>query len=380
MKSIRIRLALILAIMAGASPFLPAVSRASGTTNQTAAPASLPPIVLTNGNGFWTNGPVVYRTAFGQMATPTRNLLYTRPDDPLLQRMSNNLTPERFERYKRARLSHPEYATNWVSFTNLFYSHFLPESLNHHVWTNMLSRTNGRTAQIWAERRHPMFWPANPPVVRWQTNSIVYGMKGFTALSPCWELEGAPGQAPVTLLTPRHGYTRGHGMGAQGIKRAFRGRKVWFATGENKVIEVRVTSAATRTSAEHGDYTILMFNEDLPPTIQPLRVVGSTNLLAHYPWPVRAPYLVVMPEQEGHAHVDLPGFTYKYMKGGDSGSPNLLPMPGELVFFGGRSTSGPSDAMQADIDALCKKEKVSSEKYQLRWLDLSAFPKYTLVR
>lgn len=366
--------------MAGVIGLLTLSAGGTTTTNAPGTQASLPQIILTNGHGFTTNGPVVYRTTYGQMATPLRNMLFTRPDDPVFQRMSNTVAPAAFERYKRARLSQPEFQTNWVSFTNLFFSHFLPESLNNLVWTNMLSRTNGRTAQMWTERRHPMFWPANPPVVRWDTNSLVYGLKGFTALSPCWELEGTSGQAPVTLLTRRHGYTRGHGMGEQGLKRTFRGRKVWFVSAENKVVEVRVTSAVTRTSVEHGDYTLLMFNEDLPPSIQPLRVVAYTNMMAHYPWPSRAPYIVVMTEQEGHAHVELPGFTYSIMKGGDSGSPNLLPLPGELVFFSGRTTSGPSRAMQDDIDALCKKQKVSAANYQLQWVDLSRFPEYTLKR
>lgn len=327
--------------------------------------------------GFITNSPVVYQAELLTVASPQRNPLFTTADNPIFKTLSNRLSPERFERYMKSRLSQPEYVTNVMHFTNRIFDHFLPESLSQQVWTHFLARTNGRVMRMWAERSHPVFWPANPPSVRWQTNCVIYGMKGFTALSPCWELEGSPGQAPVTLLTRRHGYARGHGMGAEGLKNTFRGRRVWFLTAADEVVEARVGSAVTRASADCGDYTILMFQEDLPPSIQPLRVVDRAELDPRYPRLHQAPYLVLMPEQEGNVDTGLPGFSYPSMKGGDSGAPNLLPFFDELVFYGGRSTSGASQKMQEDIDALCKKEKVSPVTYQLRWVDLSRFPKYS---
>ena len=54
----------------------------------------------------------------------------------------------------------------------------------------------------------------------------------------------------------------------------------------------------------------------------------------------------------------------------------MLPLPGELIFFSGRSTSGPTLDMQRDIDELCRQEKVDAVRYQLRWTDLSKFPAY----
>jgi len=45
-------------------------------------------------------------------------------------------------------------------------------------------------------------------------------------------------------------------------------------------------------------------------------------------------------------------------------------LPGELVFFSGRSTSGPTHEMQADMDELCQLEGLNPAKYQLRWVDL----------
>ena len=73
---------------------------------------------------------------------------------------------------------------------------------------------------------------------------------------------------------------------------------------------------------------------------------------------------------------EVPGMSVNTWKGGDSGSPNMLPMPGELVFCNGRSTSGPSPEMQADMDELCKLERLDAKEYQLQWVDLSSYPVY----
>ena len=59
----------------------------------------------------------------------------------------------------------------------------------------------------------------------------MWGMTGLTALSPCWSGEGSPGQVPITALTRRHGYARGHDMGPQGFSKAHAGQKVWFLPG-----------------------------------------------------------------------------------------------------------------------------------------------------
>jgi hypothetical protein len=49
--------------------------------------------------------------------------------------------------------------------------------------------------------------------------------KSMAALSPGWEGEVNSGQVPVTALTRRHGYTRGHSMGPDGFRTLFAGRK-----------------------------------------------------------------------------------------------------------------------------------------------------------
>ena len=255
------------------------------------------------------------------------------------------------------------------------FDHFLPDSVNNASWTNLISITNGRNMAIWSTRSHPPEWPRKPPVVSWNTNSLIWGLKGMTALSPCWEDEGSSGQVPVTALTRRHGYTRGHGMGPDGFTTLRNGKKVWFLTMQNKLVEATVERAVIRMGAS-GDYALLLFGADLPASIQPLGVVDYGIFTNKYPRCEGAPWPILKTEQTGNVIADLPGFTGDTWKSGDSGSPNMLLLNGELLFLSGRSTSTPSRQMQADMDELCRKERLDPKKYQLRWMELSNYRSY----
>lgn len=268
-------------------------------------------------------------------------------------------------------------ATNIVATTNASFELYLPGTLNHLIWTNFIATTNGRSTLIWSTRTHPPDWPTNPATVKWNPQSLLWGRRGMTAICPSWEGQVWPGQVPITALTRRHGYARGHSMGPDGISTNQLGKKVWFLTTDNQLVEVKVIGGIVRThQGGRGDYTVMLFDRDLPATIETPRVASVTNVLARYPMLSGAPWPFFKTEQRGHVSADVPGFTVETWKGGDSGSPNLLPLPGELVFVGGRSTSGPSPEMQADMDELCRRHKLDPAKYQMEWADLSAFPAY----
>lgn len=258
------------------------------------------------------------------------------------------------------------------------FDHYFPDSLNYLLWTNFIAHTNGRTTQIWSVRDHPPGWPTNAaPVVVWNTNCLMWGMKGLTALSPCWQSEGSSGQVPITLLTRRHGYTRGHSMGAPGFGKSFAGYRVWFVTTNNTVIEVKAARGVVRprSTGDH-DYTILLFDRDLPASIEPIRVVLPAALRTHYPQPRSAPCPMFCTEQTGNLSAEVPGWQVNVGKGGDSGSPVMLPMPHELVFCTGMATTGPSKEMQSDMDELCRQEGLSPKRYRMKWVDLTSFPTY----
>ncbi len=257
------------------------------------------------------------------------------------------------------------------------FDHFVPESLSNLTWTNFIAHTNGRTMALFANRTHLTGWPNRPPLILWNTNSLIYGMRGFTGISPCWEAEGYEGQVAVTLLTRRHGYARGHSMGEDGFNKKFAGKRVWFVAADNTVVERRVVRDVVRVS-QGRDYTLLLFDRDLPPSIQPLRVTELTNAISKCPWRDGAPWLIFRTEQTGHVSAgnSVPYFWCNTGKGGDSGAPDMLPLPGELVFFRGRTSTGPDAAMQAEMDKLCRSEGLDPAKYQMQWVDLSSYPSY----
>jgi hypothetical protein len=335
------------------------------------APAPVEPIVRI------TNGPAVYHTLITVTTNISPNPRYNpsnRLTEAELRKRSPNLNPLALDLYKKTQQSH---LTNYSPVTNLVFEGFRKESLSHLVWTNFIASTNGRTMQIWSVRRHPESWPSTPPVVAWNTNSLLWGLKGFTALSPCWENEGGPGQVPITALTRRHGYTRGHGMGPDGFRALLAGKKVWFCAADNKLVEVRIRREVVRVTGKGtNDYTLVLFDRDLPAGVTPVRVAPWKLAVTKHPFSPDAPWIFYATEQTGYVNAGVPGFTVAVNKGGDSGAPNLLPLPGELVFFSGRTTSGPSPQMQADMDELCRLEGLPAAKYQLAWADLSRFPDY----
>lgn len=316
-------------------------------------PEVLPLNVFT---GWSTNGPAVY--AGNRLASTNQNT------NPLWLELHRLGYPT------------PPLTTLWY-YTNQIFHHFLPDSLNNLCWTNFIAHTNGRTTQIWSVREHPANWPKQPPRVRWNTNSLMWGMRGLTAISPCCQIEPQPGVPPITALTRRHGYTRGHGMRPDGFRQTWAGNKVWFLTLDNRLVETTIIRDLVRTAGDCGrDYTLFLFSSDLPDSITPIRVIAEKTRLVKYSAPVGSPVPIFLTEQTGNTSAEIPGFTVPTMKGGDSGSPNMIPMPGELVFYSGRTTSGPSPEMQADMDELCRLSGIDPKRYQLEWVDLSGFTSY----
>ena len=258
--------------------------------------------------------------------------------------------------------------------TNASFQRFIPESLSHLVWTNFLAHTNRETPMFaFADRK------VRPPVFAWNTNCWVWGRRGLTGCSPMSKAEtwkgNAPGQIAITALTRRHGYTRGHAMGGENSQ-CLVGVKVWFVTASNTVVERAITAQQTRFSGEPlRDYTLVIFNTDLPASIEPLRVAG-TNYWGRYPWLPGTPHPMAMTEQGKTVQAGQVPFDASCTKGGDSGSPVMLPLPDELVLVGGITTSPPDRAMQEDMDALSRRAGLNPEKYQMKQLDLTRWPAY----
>jgi hypothetical protein len=256
--------------------------------------------------------------------------------------------------------------------TNTF-AGFVPGSLAEAVWAGF--DTNGRSTKIWEFWQLPPGWPKIPPVLRWNTNNLMWGRRGMTAISQVCEGMGAFGQGELTLLTRRHAYLRGHSMGASGLHPEKVGVRVWYCTRDNKVIErkVKLLLVRAREPGSPGDYSIVLFDADLPATIEPMRVADLTKVSLKYLYDDLSHKPVFMTLQGGYVSAGVPGWTVPFA-GGDSGAPIMLPLPGELVFFAGLSTSRPSAAMQADMDMLSRKAGLDPRRYQMQWVNLDGYP------
>lgn len=323
----------------------------------------------TNSLGLTTNGPAVLSVSFYARTNIIPGPWANRPIPP-------NIPLEAQEKLLTLKT---QTVVQVYFFTNYTFEHFAAESLQNIVWTNFIAHTNGRSTLVWTERTHPPKWPQRPPILKWNTNSLIWGMKGMTALSPCWEVESSPGVIPITALTRRHGYTRGHGIRKDGFGKDFAGKRVWFLTGDNQVVELTILREVVRTLPGSGrDYTLFLFNKDLPRSIETMRVTTQKEVFSRYVFPdtFSVPVVLFYLEQGGNVSANVPGFTVPIMKGGDSGSANMLPLPGELVFYNGRTTSSPGPEMQADMDEMCRQEGLEPSRYKLQWIDLSRFPTY----
>jgi hypothetical protein len=247
------------------------------------------------------------------------------------------------------------------------------------LWDNFQSSTNGLTTPvIWATRD-----PNTPPqYVTWDKHGLLYNRPGFTGISPRNSWDVAPpgdwtGDVPVTALTRRHGYCRGHGNGVtypwDGENTAKEFAYVWFCDASDNRVQMYVRYAYTRYDASGNDYTILFFDQDLPGNITPLDVVAvpasyavclRTYSVANVTSANRLPG-----DWCGYSYVGWPPFNQCTYSGGASGSPNMLPlMDGTLAVVAFTATTGPNvHPMQDDMDTMTTWAGLSPANYQMDW-------------
>jgi len=226
------------------------------------------------------------------------------------------------------------------------------------VWTTLLANTNGETPNVWTIIQQ------NPPKLQWNTKSLIYGKGGYTAISQLnsWGV-CIP---PVTALTGRHGYTRGHGNNVNGAltnNPRSPAMTVYFCYPPTNLVTVNVLARIIRNDGVY-DYTVLLFDTDVTTSdITPMCVhsnpqEGTTQLVelaTQQAW-YGQPGTVALVSPFTLAPPPLPFFPY-YQVGGDSGSPEMaLTSNNTLVFLGGTQCSGPgqqgSSQMQVDMDTL----------------------------
>ena len=134
---------------------------------------------------------------------------------------------------------------------------------------------------------------------------------------------GAFGQVAITALTRRHGYLRGHGMGASGLHPERVGRRIWFCTRDNQVIErkVQLLLVRCRDAGPPGTIRSFCLMPICRPAIEPMRVVDPEKVRRKYLFLPLDHKPVFMALQGGYVSAGVPGWNVP-MRGGDSGAPS----------------------------------------------------------
>jgi hypothetical protein len=258
------------------------------------------------------------------------------------------------------------------------------------VRTNIIAHTNGRVTAYYTTNNWTSLTTA-PQVTR-NTNSLIFGAVGFTAITTHNTMVGAAaahGQIQACALTKRHAIWRGHGAGAMGTIVTNGTQKLFFVTSNNVPVQVTVrgqigfSCCDGPTIGMGRDYTIAVFSSDLPDTIEPVSILPWTQFTAYFPLTNYAQYAWFDSCQHNVTTAIMSGgggfSTHNTWVGGDSGSPKFIPLPHatrrfELAIFALISGSPMQDDVIGRIDELSTWAGLNPALYPPTLIDI---PTYT---
>jgi hypothetical protein len=257
------------------------------------------------------------------------------------------------------------------TFSALYFSNYVSGTLGHHAITNIVARTNaGRTGELFAGY--------SPTGFAWNTNSLLYGLAGYSGISPSPNAGGT-----FTAITRRHIYTCAHtSPGAALTNGAGVGSVIYF-TGTDGTTNAATITATRRRYYDNGypddDYLLGIVSADLPATVQPLPVAWATNVTSRLPlgaWTQYPPIPIL--ETCQHGRVGSRFMTlfdgHQMRVGGDSGNPLLIVVSNSLVNYGGTSGTLLSSNFLADLNALTLEAGLDTNSYQPTIWPLTNFP------
>ena len=273
-----------------------------------------------------------------------------------------------------------QFMTNTIaSATNNVWQSFRPGWLGYALATNFVARTNGKTATIWSGITAGK---TNLSGVTFNADGVITGCRGATAISPASD-DGQ--QITWTLLTTRHAYARGHGMGVEGgpaDNPGLIGRSVWFLGTNSSANQSFIQAARTVYDPAGEDWSVCIFSNDVPATVEPMRIAtnsGLSNIGTKMTNIYGVPFQLLGTCQHNTLCSDTVWGAsifagHNARQGGDSGAPNFLLLDNELVFVSGRTTTGFSQTMLTNINLLTTSAGLSTNNYQPQIYDLTGFP------
>lgn len=281
-------------------------------------------------------------------------------------------------------------------------------TLAYRICTNALARSQGRNGYRFLSWSCCPDGTNAPAGLQYDTNSVLWGWQGMTAIA-VWGEEAA-GTRPLTLITRRHAYTAGHQLHASSTN-----QWVYYMTTNNVLVGARIADVVSYgdtpsllTNKHAGcsgtlDIGIAIFDRDLPETIETMPVSKTVNgCSASWPSYYRAngPAITAngwLPALQTcqHLMVTMKGLIYptnnldtgrlwnapyhtSFCVGGDSGSPNMIPMPdGQLVLAGsvfecGNGGHVEADTMQWACDTLTARAGLNTNNYRIRVIDVTS--------
>jgi hypothetical protein len=252
--------------------------------------------------------------------------------------------------------------TSVNSYSFYSFSNYAPGSLGYALATNITARTNaGRDGVLW-DSISVGGWS-------WHTNSLIYGATGYTALSQMNTVVGDGFPWKFTAITRRHAYTAGHVFGAPTTL----GKRVYFVGSDGSTVSMTVTNARSRFAYTpvSDDYCIVLFDQDLPATVTPVRVCASTNFQYKFPFNQAIANQRFTPSLETCQHgrvgsQQMPIFDSHVMHvGGDSGNPVFFLYGNEVINYGGTSgTLLSTTNFWNDLNALTTAAGLNTNDYQ----------------
>ncbi len=271
---------------------------------------------------------------------------------------------------------------------------FPANSLGYALETNYTRATNGKvnytnTYQVWNDLPWTGYAWNNTNIARYRlnTNSVIYGKRGATAISVA-QFGGTANR--MCLITRRHAVGAGHYGGVTN------GLVVYFM-GTNGLVHAMTTSntwvepidANGRWLPGFENREIVTFTQDVPADVEPMKLAspllsgqaGVGGLVEHLLPPItgnRFPAILFVC-QHGYCGRLLqahPGGGAIGINGGDSGSPGFMLLGDECVNIGGISMGYPTTNMLVRINALTRSLGLNTNNYQPWFVSLTNFPKW----
>jgi hypothetical protein len=274
-------------------------------------------------------------------------------------------------------------------------AYYPPGTLGYTVWTELTVRAAGDTNawRVWNnyDATDPYTLSNN---IAWNSNSVLFSAEGVLARGATGISIGRTDAAGsnyiqngrMTAFNRRIATVSGHYTPYYtGELGGFVGYRVLFLQTNNTIYTATVARAVSNLDGE--DRLFVVFSNDLPAGITPMRIAGALSLYtnANYIGPVQyqLPWNTIEFQNSAVAspikYVCQHGFlvnspAHSTIAGGDSGSPGFVLLSNELLYAAGISIAQPSSNFISRANTLLTEAGLDPAQYPIEFVSLTNFP------